>query len=185
MEDQAPVNLAWLSRWLGLAKDDSTDFLNLGVEREKVHSCLEKVSLLDLQNSDGNEVGEGTGGKFLSNHSSLERVVEDYEMRQARIGRGRVVGSLGEVILGHFLKEKNFKQTIPPVKVEDHEEITYETASTALKRAVHFFSALQASDGHWPAESAGPLFFLPPLVSHDHPPSSTVTNFNSTKKCNC
>ncbi|KAK0601565.1 hypothetical protein LWI29_025365 [Acer saccharum] len=63
-----------------------------------------------------------------------------------------------------FLKEKNFKQTIPPVKVEDHEEITYETASTALKRAVHFFSALQASDGHWPAENAGPLFFLPPLV---------------------
>ncbi|KAI9184761.1 hypothetical protein LWI28_000836 [Acer negundo] len=50
-----------------------------------------------------------------------------------------------------FLKEKNFKQTIPPVKVEDHEEITYETASTALKRTVHFFSALQASDGHWPA----------------------------------
>ncbi|KAK0602671.1 hypothetical protein LWI29_035855 [Acer saccharum] len=86
---------------------------------------------------------------------------------------------------GCFLKEKNFKRTIPPVKVEDHEEITYETASTALKRAVHFFSALQASDGHWPAENAGPLFFLPPLVSHDHPPSSTVTNFNSTKKCNC
>ncbi|KAK0599824.1 hypothetical protein LWI29_008970 [Acer saccharum] len=73
-----------------------------------------------------------------------------------------------------FLKEKNFKQTIPPVKVEDHEEITYETASTTLKRAVHFFTALQASDGHWPAENAGPLFFLPPLVSHDHPPSSTV-----------
>ncbi|KAK4855070.1 hypothetical protein QYF36_003698 [Acer negundo] len=63
-----------------------------------------------------------------------------------------------------FLKEKNFKQTIPPVQVEDGEEITYEKASTALKRAVHFFSALQASDGHWPAENAGPLFFLPPLV---------------------
>uniref|UniRef100_A0A7N0UUQ4 Squalene cyclase N-terminal domain-containing protein n=1 Tax=Kalanchoe fedtschenkoi TaxID=63787 RepID=A0A7N0UUQ4_KALFE len=63
-----------------------------------------------------------------------------------------------------FLKEKNFKQTIPPVKVEDGEEITYETATTALKRAVHFYSALQASDGHWPAENAGPLFFLPPLV---------------------
>uniref|UniRef100_A0A7N0TAK0 Terpene cyclase/mutase family member n=1 Tax=Kalanchoe fedtschenkoi TaxID=63787 RepID=A0A7N0TAK0_KALFE len=63
-----------------------------------------------------------------------------------------------------FLKEKNFKQTIPPVKVEDGEEITYETATTALKRAVSFYSALQASDGHWPAENAGPLFFLPPLV---------------------
>ncbi|CBI18418.3 unnamed protein product, partial [Vitis vinifera] len=36
-----------------------------------------------------------------------------------------------------FLREKNFKQTIPQMK---------------------------ASDGHWPAENAGPLFLLPPLV---------------------
>ncbi|XP_022040264.2 lupeol synthase-like, partial [Helianthus annuus] len=26
------------------------------------------------------------------------------------------------------------------------------------------YSTIQAHDGHWPAESAGPLFFLPPLV---------------------
>ncbi|KAK6911168.1 Squalene cyclase, N-terminal [Dillenia turbinata] len=63
-----------------------------------------------------------------------------------------------------FLREKCFKQTIPQVKIGDGEEITYETATTAVRRAVHFFSALQASDGHWPAENAGPLFFLPPLV---------------------
>ncbi|WCJ37174.1 Beta-amyrin synthase [Euphorbia peplus] len=63
-----------------------------------------------------------------------------------------------------FLKEKNFKQTIEQVKIGEGEEISYEKASAALKRAVHFFSALQASDGHWPAENAGPLFFLPPLV---------------------
>ncbi|KAE8710897.1 Beta-amyrin synthase [Hibiscus syriacus] len=50
------------------------------------------------------------------------------------------------------------------VKIEDGEQISYEKATTALKKAVHFFSALQASDGHWPAENAGPLFFLPPLV---------------------
>lgn len=55
---------------------------------------------------------------------------------------------------------------IPQVKVQDGEEITYETATTTLKRAVHFFAALQADDGHWPAENAGPLFFLPPLVNH-------------------
>ena len=73
----------------------------------------------------------------------------------------------GFVIL-QFLREKNFKQTIPAVKVEDGEQISYEKATTALRRAVHFFSALQASDGHWPAENAGPLFFLPPLVSTLH-----------------
>ncbi|PON64812.1 Squalene cyclase, N-terminal [Trema orientale] len=62
------------------------------------------------------------------------------------------------------MRERNFNQTIPPVKVEDGEEITYQKATTAVKKTVHYLSALQASDGHWPAENAGPLFFLPPLV---------------------
>ncbi|KAL9663994.1 hypothetical protein QQ045_019389 [Rhodiola kirilowii] len=63
-----------------------------------------------------------------------------------------------------FLEEKGFKQSIPQVTVKDGEEITYKTATAALKRGVHFYSALQASDGHWPAETSGPLFFMPPLV---------------------
>ena len=63
------------------------------------------------------------------------------------------------------MREKNFKQTIPQVKVGDGEEITYGTTTTAVRRAAHFFSALQANDGHWPTENAGPLFLLPPLVS--------------------
>ncbi|XP_074268305.1 beta-amyrin synthase-like [Silene latifolia] len=63
-----------------------------------------------------------------------------------------------------FLREKNFKQNIPQVKVGDGEEITYETATTTLKRAVNFLTALQSDHGHWPAEFAGPQFYLPPLV---------------------
>ncbi|KAM3216265.1 hypothetical protein P3L10_025706 [Capsicum annuum] len=63
-----------------------------------------------------------------------------------------------------FLREKNFKQRIPSVKVEEGEEISHEVATIALRRAVHFFSALQATDGHWPAENTGVLFSLPPLV---------------------
>ena len=63
------------------------------------------------------------------------------------------------------MKERNFKHTIPPVKIEDGEEITYEKPTSALRRAVHFYAALQSSDGHWPAENSGPLFFLPPFVS--------------------
>jgi len=64
-----------------------------------------------------------------------------------------------------ILREKNFKQTIPAVRVEDGEEVTYEKTTTALRRSANFFSALQASDGHWPAENSGVLFFLPPFVS--------------------
>ncbi|KAL6335627.1 hypothetical protein AAG906_030765 [Vitis piasezkii] len=44
------------------------------------------------------------------------------------------------------------------MKVGDGEEITYKTATTTVRRAANFFLALQASDGHWPAENAGPLF---------------------------
>ncbi|CAL5210450.1 unnamed protein product [Lathyrus oleraceus] len=62
------------------------------------------------------------------------------------------------------LRENNFKQSIGGVKIEDEEEITYEKATTTLKRGTHHLAALQASDGHWPAQSAGPLFFMPPLV---------------------
>ncbi|XP_027102483.1 beta-amyrin synthase-like [Coffea arabica] len=63
-----------------------------------------------------------------------------------------------------FLREKNFKQSVPQVTVEDGKEITHAMATTTVRRAVLFFAALQASDGHWPAENAGPLFFVPPLV---------------------
>lgn len=63
-----------------------------------------------------------------------------------------------------FLREKKFKQRIPQVKIEDGEKISYEKATSALRRSVHLFSALQASDGHWCAENSGPMFYFPPLV---------------------
>ncbi|EYU25764.1 hypothetical protein ABFS82_10G074300 [Erythranthe guttata] len=50
------------------------------------------------------------------------------------------------------------------VKVKETEEITEEATITTLRRAISFYSTIQSGDGHWPAESAGPLFFLPPLV---------------------
>jgi hypothetical protein len=51
----------------------------------------------------------------------------------------------------------------PPVKVKETEVITEETMITTLRRALSFYS-IQAHDGHWPTESAGPLFFLQPFV---------------------
>ncbi|RZB98306.1 Beta-amyrin synthase [Glycine soja] len=63
-----------------------------------------------------------------------------------------------------ILRENNFKQTIPSVKIEDGEEITYQKVTSTVRRGAHHLAALQTSDGHWPAQIAGPLFFLPPLV---------------------
>ncbi|XP_057764021.1 dammarenediol II synthase-like [Salvia miltiorrhiza] len=53
---------------------------------------------------------------------------------------------------------------IPPVRIGENEEISYEAATTAVKKALRVNRAVQASDGHWPAENAGPLFFTPPLL---------------------
>lgn len=64
-----------------------------------------------------------------------------------------------------ILRENHFKQTIASVKIKDGEEISQEKVTITLRRAVHHLSALQSSDGHWPALNAGPLFYFPPLVS--------------------
>lgn len=54
--------------------------------------------------------------------------------------------------------------SIGPVRVGEKEEISYEKATVAVKKALRLNMAIQARDGHWPAENAGPLFFTPPLV---------------------
>ncbi|XP_010539598.1 PREDICTED: camelliol C synthase-like isoform X1 [Tarenaya hassleriana] len=79
-----------------------------------------------------------------------------------RTGIGLKQAVISYVGYMQFLEE--FEQLIPPVKVEDNDDIPPETLTNALRRGIRFFSALQADDGHWPAENAGPLFPLPPLV---------------------
>ncbi|PWA38718.1 lupeol synthase [Artemisia annua] len=63
------------------------------------------------------------------------------------------------------LRKENPRAKIPEaIKLKETEEVTNEAVTTTLRRAISFFSTIQAHDGHWPAESAGPLFFLPPMV---------------------
>ncbi|KDP25031.1 hypothetical protein JCGZ_22566 [Jatropha curcas] len=105
--------------------------------------------------------GLAASGKTYNNSAVVRKGVDFL------LGIQKEDGGWGESYLScpqKFLKEKKFKQTIPAVKIKEGEQITYDKATAALRRAVQFFSALQASDGHWPAENAGPLFFLPPLV---------------------
>ncbi|KAK3427918.1 hypothetical protein EUGRSUZ_F04043 [Eucalyptus grandis] len=109
------------------------------------------------------KIAEGKDSPYL--YSTNNYVGRSMAARQHFHDHRHQVKPCGDLLWRlQFLREKQFKQTIPPVKVEDGEEITYDKASTALRRTVHFFSALQARDGHWPAEIAGPLYFLPPLV---------------------
>ena len=50
------------------------------------------------------------------------------------------------------------------MRLGEKEEVTYEAVTTAVRKVVRLNRAIQAKDGHWPAENAGPLFFTPPLV---------------------
>ena len=50
------------------------------------------------------------------------------------------------------------------MRLGENEEVTYEAVTTAVRKSVRLNRAIQAKDGHWPAENTGPLFFTPPLV---------------------
>ncbi|XP_070030137.1 cycloartenol synthase-like isoform X2 [Nicotiana sylvestris] len=63
-----------------------------------------------------------------------------------------------------FEKEKKVDMKLGKVKIESEEEISEEAVKTTLRRALRFYSTLQAEDGHWPADYGGPLFLLPGLV---------------------
>ncbi|XP_075664223.1 beta-amyrin synthase-like isoform X1 [Castanea sativa] len=126
------------------------------------------------------KIGEGSNDPYLLSTNNFagrqtwvfdpeagtpEERAEVEEARQNFYKNRRQVRASSDLLWRmQFLREKNFKQTIPPIKIEDGEEITDEKATNALRRAVHFFAALQSSDGHWPAENAGPMFFIPPIV---------------------
>ncbi|WCJ39169.1 Lupeol synthase [Euphorbia peplus] len=53
---------------------------------------------------------------------------------------------------------------IPRVRIEEDEKITDDKIEAAVRKAVRFSCAIQASDGHWPSEFSGELFLTPPLI---------------------
>ncbi|KAK9076017.1 hypothetical protein SSX86_004347 [Deinandra increscens subsp. villosa] len=114
--------------------------------------------------STNNFVGRQTW-EFDPNYGSEE---ERLEVEKARLHywnhRHQVKPSSDVLWRMQFMREKKFKQDIAQVKIEDGEEVSYEKVTTILRRSMHLFAALQAEDGHWPAENAGPMYFMPPLV---------------------
>ncbi|KAK9099669.1 hypothetical protein Scep_023099 [Stephania cephalantha] len=55
---------------------------------------------------------------------------------------------------------------VPRVKIDgDEEDLTGEAVTCTLRRALRFYSTIQADDGHWPADNGGPLFLLPGLIA--------------------
>ncbi|XP_021679033.2 cycloartenol synthase 2-like [Hevea brasiliensis] len=63
-----------------------------------------------------------------------------------------------------FAKGNSCEIKLPAVRVKNEEEITEEVVASTLRRALSFYSTLQAEDGFWPCDYGGPLFLLPGLV---------------------
>ncbi|KAJ4839941.1 Cycloartenol synthase [Turnera subulata] len=49
-------------------------------------------------------------------------------------------------------------------RVKDSEEVTEEMVTSTLRKAMNFYSTIQAHDGHWPGDYGGPMFLMPGLV---------------------
>ncbi|KAE9464228.1 hypothetical protein C3L33_03879, partial [Rhododendron williamsianum] len=89
----------------------------------------------------------------------VERYREEFTKNRFQIKQS------ADLLMRMQLRKENPCGAIPAaIKVKETEDITEEAMTTTLRRAISFYSTIQAHDGHWPAESAGPLFFLPPLV---------------------
>ncbi|KAF2290132.1 hypothetical protein GH714_003331 [Hevea brasiliensis] len=58
-----------------------------------------------------------------------------------------------------FGKENALAEVLPQVKVKDTEDVTEEAVTTTLRRALNFYSTIQAHDGHWPGDYGGLCFF--------------------------
>lgn len=93
-----------------------------------------------------------------------ERAEVESLRQEFKRNRFQIKQSADLLMRKQLTKEKTSGPIPPAVKLKETEDITEEVVTTTLRRAINFYTTLQAHDGHWPAESAGPLFFLPPLV---------------------
>ncbi|CAN1270054.1 Cycloartenol synthase [Linum perenne] len=63
-----------------------------------------------------------------------------------------------------FSKENPLERVLPQVKLGEKEDVTEEAVTTTLRRALDYYSTIQAHDGHWPGDYGGPMFLMPGLV---------------------
>ncbi|KAJ8564526.1 hypothetical protein K7X08_000986 [Anisodus acutangulus] len=113
-----------------------------------------------LNNHVGSQYWEfDQNGGTLEERSHVENIRQHFHNN-----RFHVKHSSDLLLRLQFAKEKKIEMKLGKVKIESEEEISAEGVRTTLRRALRFYSTLQAEDGHWPADYGGPLFLLPGLV---------------------
>ncbi|XP_047309248.1 dammarenediol II synthase-like isoform X2 [Impatiens glandulifera] len=121
--------------------------------------------LYSTNNYVGRQIWEfDPNGGTSDQREAVERARQDYKTNHNKdMSRSLPCADL---LMRMQLKRENnhIDLSIPTVRVGVGEEVSYEAATTALRKGIRLNRAIQASDGHWPAENAGPMFFTPPLI---------------------
>nr|GLL30205.1 dammarenediol II synthase-like [Ipomoea trifida] len=127
------------------------------------------------------KIGEGGGPYMYSTNNYAGRQIWEYhpnagtpEEREAlenarqefRKNREKGFHACGDLFKRmQMIKESGVDVlSLPAIRLRDEEEVNYEAITTAVRKGVRLNRALQAKDGHWPAEHSGPMFFIPPLM---------------------
>ncbi|XP_065881553.1 cycloartenol synthase 2-like [Euphorbia lathyris] len=130
-----------------------------------------------LKISEGNEewiksVNNNIGRQFWEFDESFgseeEKAQVDEFRKNFSENRFHIKQSSDLLVRFQFAKEKignneiNKRKMVK--KIKKGEEVTEEMVISTLRKAMNFFSTLQADDGFWPCDYGGPLFLLPGLV---------------------
>ncbi|KAB5514832.1 hypothetical protein DKX38_028738 [Salix brachista] len=104
--------------------------------------------------------------EFDPKQTPSPREIEEIENARQNFteNRFRIKHSADLIMRMQFEKENPVPEVLPQVKVKESEEVTEEAVTATVKRALNFYSSIQAHDGHWPGDYGGPMFLLPGLV---------------------
>ncbi|KAF6167333.1 hypothetical protein GIB67_043194 [Kingdonia uniflora] len=129
----------------------------------KVGEGGENPWLRTLNNHVGRQIWE-----FDQNLGSLEERKQIDDARQQYTNHRFVNKHSADLLMRfQFAKENPSASLIElahQVKCKDSEDVTEYVVTSTLRRAISFYSTLQAHDGHWPGDYGGPMFLLPGLI---------------------
>nr|WQY91015.1 OSC6 [Euphorbia humifusa] len=128
--------------------------------RLKIAEGAENPWLRSVNNHVGRQVWE-----FDPNLGSSEDHLQiENARRNFRENRFSMKHSSDLLMRIQFAKENPLSEFLPQIKLNDDDDITEEAVSVTLRRALDYYSTIQAHDGHWPGDYGGPMFLMPGLV---------------------
>ncbi|KAL3533223.1 hypothetical protein ACH5RR_006744 [Cinchona calisaya] len=89
--------------------------------------------------------------------SAIEKAREGF-----RINRLEKKHSADLLMRIQFSKESSSSAVLPQLK--EIADLTEDNVGRTLRRAISFYSTLQAHDGHWAGDYGGPMFLMPGLI---------------------